>query len=45
MCRTIRRTLKSKTLKTTQLKFYKVMAFPTLMYKCKNWTLNKTDRK
>jgi hypothetical protein len=26
------------------LKFYKVMAIPTLMYICENWILNRTDR-
>jgi hypothetical protein len=44
MCGTIQRTLKSEALRTTLLKFYKVMAIPTLMYICENWILNRTDR-
>ena len=40
MCGTIRRTLKSPS-KGTRLKFYKVMAFPTLLYGSENWTLTK----
>ena len=45
MCGTIRRTLKNKTLRKTQLKFYKTMAFPMLTYACENWTLNRSDRR
>lgn len=45
MCGTIRRTLKNKTLRTTQLKFYKTMAVPMLTYACENWTLNRSDRR
>ena len=40
MCRTIRRTLKSAS-KGTRLKFYKVMALPTLLYGSENWTFMK----
>lgn len=45
MCGTIRRTLKNKTLKSTQLKFYKTMAVPTLTYACENWTINRSDKR
>lgn len=45
MCGTIKRTLKNKTLQSTQLKFYKVMAVPTLTYASENWTLNRSDRR
>lgn len=45
MCGTIRRTLKNKTLRTTQLKFYKTMAVPMLTYACENWTLNRSDKR
>jgi hypothetical protein len=34
MCVTIKRTLTNKTRKNTQLKFYKVIAVPTLLYGC-----------
>jgi hypothetical protein len=37
MCRTIKHTLTNKTRKDTQLKFYKVMAVPTLLYGCETW--------
>ena len=40
MCGTIRRTLKSAS-KGTRLKFYKMMALPTLLYGSENWTLIK----
>jgi hypothetical protein len=45
MCGTIKRTLTNKTRKDTQLKFYKVMAVPVLLYGCKNWALNRVDRR
>lgn len=45
MCGTIRRTLKNKTLKSTQLKFYKTMAVPMLTYACENWTLNRSNKR
>lgn len=45
MCGTIRRTLKNKTLRSTQLKFYKIMAVPVLTYASENWTLNRSDRR
>ena len=32
ICGTIRRTLKNKTRKETQIKFYEVMAVPTVLY-------------
>ena len=36
MCGSINRTLKGKTQLSTQIKFYKVMAFPVLMYGSEN---------
>jgi hypothetical protein len=45
MCGTIKRTLINKTRKDTQLKFYKVMAVPVLLYGCENWALNRVDRR
>jgi hypothetical protein len=44
MCGVISRTLKTKTRKETNLKFYKVMAIPVLLYGYETWTLKKTDR-
>jgi hypothetical protein len=41
MCGTIRRTLRQKTLQSTQLKFYKIMAVPMLTYASENWTINR----
>lgn len=43
MCGTISRTLKNKTRVDTQLKFYKTMAVPMLMYGSENWALNRSD--
>lgn len=34
---TIRRTHKSKALKSTQQKFYRIMAVPTSMFNSENW--------
>jgi hypothetical protein len=45
MCGTIRRTLRQKTLQSTQLKFYKIMAVPMLTYASENWTINRSDKK
>jgi hypothetical protein len=45
MCGTIKRALINKTRKDTQLKFYKVMAAPVLLYGCENWALNRVDRR
>lgn len=45
MCGTIKRTLSRKTLKETQLKFYKVMAVPVLMYGSENWALTRSERR
>ena len=45
MCGTISKTLKGKTLISTQLKFYKVMAVPVLMYGSKKWSLNRSDKR
>lgn len=44
MCGTIVRTLKNKTRRETQLKFYKVMAVPALLYGAETWVLTKKDR-
>jgi hypothetical protein len=43
ICGTIRRNLKKKTRKGTQLKFYKPMAVPVLMYGSEVWTIKKKD--
>jgi hypothetical protein len=39
----MRRNLKKKTRKDTQLKFYKTMAVPVLMYGSEAWTIKKKD--
>ena len=39
LCGTMIRTLKGKTRPETQLKFYKVMAVPSLLYGSEIWTL------
>ena len=44
-CGTISRTLKGKTQLSTQIKFYKVMAVPVLMYGSENWSLNISDKR
>jgi hypothetical protein len=45
LCGTISRTLKGKTQLSTQIKFYKVMAVPVLMYSSENWSLNRLDKR
>ena len=45
MCGTICRTLKGKTQISTQIKFYKVMAVPVLMYGSENWSLNQSGKR
>ena len=45
MCGTISRTLKGKTQLSTQIKFYKVMAVPVLMYGSENWSLNRSAKR
>ena len=30
---------------TTQIKFYKVMAVPVLIYGIENWSLNRSDKR
>lgn len=42
ICRTISRTLKNKTRKDTQIKFYKTIAVPTLLDGSETWT-TKTE--
>lgn len=43
ICGTIRRTLKNKTRKETQIKFYKVMAVPTVLYGSECWVPKKNE--
>ena len=45
MCGTISRNLKGKTQLSTQIKFYKVMAVPVLMYGSENWSLNRSNKR
>ena len=45
MCRITTRTLNKKTLRETQMKFYKVMASPMLICNYENWTMNRSDKK
>ena len=45
ICSTISRTLKGKTQLSTQIKFYKVMAVPLLMYDSENWSLKRSDKR
>jgi hypothetical protein len=47
MCGTMQRTLKikNKSRKGTQVKFYKVIAAPMLMYGSENWALNRSERR
>jgi hypothetical protein len=40
----IRRTLRQKLYKFTQLKHYKIMAVPMLTYASENWTINLSDK-
>ena len=35
----------AKTQLSTQIKFYKVMAVPALMYGSENWSLNRSDKR
>jgi hypothetical protein len=42
MCSTI--STKRKTQLSTQIKFYKVMAVPVLMYGRENWSLHRSDK-
>jgi hypothetical protein len=43
ICGTIRRNLKKKTRKGTELTFYKTIAVPVLMYGSEAWTIKKKD--
>lgn len=45
MCGTIRRTLKNKTQRSTQLKFYTSLAVPILTYGSENWSINRATKK
>ena len=42
---TINRTLKGKAQLSTQIKFYKVMAVPVLMYGSEKWSLRRSDKR
>jgi len=42
-CGTLKRTLKSKTRKETQIILYKVMAVPTVLCGSETWVLNQED--
>jgi hypothetical protein len=43
VCGVIARTVKKKTRKETDLKLYKIMAVPVLLYGSETWTLRKRD--
>ena len=43
ICGTLRKILRKKTRKETQLKFYRVMATPVLLYGSETWTLGSRD--
>jgi hypothetical protein len=43
MCGIIQRTLKNKTRKDTQIKFYKVITGPMFVYGSVNWALNRSE--
>ena len=45
MCGTIRRTLKWKTQLSAQIKFYKLMAVPVLVYGSEKWSLNWSNKR
>ena len=45
MCGIISSTLKWKTQLSTQIKFYKVMAVPVLMYGSENWSITRSDKR
>jgi hypothetical protein len=44
MCGMIRRTLRQKTLQSTQLTFCKIVAVPMLIYASENWIRQKENR-
>jgi hypothetical protein len=44
ICGTIKRSLAGKVLKETLLRFYKIMAIPTLLYGSECWTLTKRQK-
>jgi hypothetical protein len=45
ICGTIKSTLTGKVRKETLLKFYKLMAIPTILYGSECWTLTKRQKK
>ena len=44
MCGTISRTSNEKSQLSIQIKFYKVMTVPVLMYGSEKWSLNRSDK-
>jgi hypothetical protein len=42
MCGSISRTVRQKSM---QIKTYQVMTMPVCNYSCKNWTVNKSDKR
>jgi hypothetical protein len=44
LCGTIKRALAGKVRKETLLRFYKIMAIPTLLYGSECWTLTKRQK-
>jgi hypothetical protein len=45
MCGIIKCTLTNKTRKDTRIKFYKVMAVPSLLCGCETWKLKRSDKR
>jgi hypothetical protein len=45
ICGTIKSTLAGKVSKETLLRFYKIMAIPTLLYGSECWTLTKRQKR
>jgi hypothetical protein len=40
-----RRSLKGKTQLSTEIKFYKIMTIPVMIYGTDNWSLNRSDKR
>ena len=45
MCGAVSRTIRGKTQLSTQIKFYKVMTVPVLVYGSENWSINRSDKR
>jgi hypothetical protein len=43
MCGTLKQTLKNKTRRIKQIKFYKVIAVPTILYGSESWVQSQKD--